>query len=104
MPLSQQCHADDAQSHRATEVSTTVYATVALRSATVFETVVLKVGDFRVGRENVASIALAQLQGASPMEEVPLDTARSRSARDLGRQTSTASTGRRGLAWADSLG
>jgi hypothetical protein len=25
-------------------------------------------------------------------------------ARDLGRQTSTASTGRRGLAWADSLG
>jgi hypothetical protein len=71
----------------------------------VFETVVLKVGDyFRVGRKTLTSIALDQLQGASLVEEVPLDIARSRSARDLGRQTSTASTGRRGLAWADSLG
>ena len=58
----------------------------------------------RIGAKRRTIHSGDQLQGASPMEEVSLDTARSRSARDLGRQTSTASTGRRGLAWADSLG
>jgi len=41
----------------------------------------------------------------APMEEVPLEYCPfEERARDLGRQPSTASTGRRGLAWADSLG
>ena len=51
------------------------------------------------------SIALDQLQGTSPDGgSSPGYCPFEERARDLGRQTSTASTGRRGLAWADSLG
>jgi hypothetical protein len=52
-----------------------------------------------------AAIALDQLQSASPDGgSSPGYCPFEERARDLGRQTSTASTGRRGLAWADSLG
>jgi hypothetical protein len=51
------------------------------------------------------SIALDQRQGASPDGgSSPGYCPFEERARDLGRQTSTASTGRRGLAWADSVG
>jgi len=77
--------------------ATTVCATVALGVQRFFETAALNPTIY-------VQVARAQRQGASPdggsFRWIPFEER----AQDLGCQSSTASTGRRGLAWADSLG